>query len=398
MEEGVMQNSLSLALLTLGGWLLLCLLLVVPLVVAPLLRRRKAQEQAGANAMPRAARAPGKAGVLFSMQPEAQPALSPAWSLPDAVTIQQVPMLAAPPGMPVLAPAEPKQAERREMNPPRPFGVQMHAGSARGRVHEDEENEDGFLVVTGTRSKAGKNSPFGLCVVADGVSGYATGHEASRQAMLAISQRFVPLLTQRDLSEGDLGMLLAASIQSANYALFQHNQRSDHPMGCTVTAALITDAEITICHVGKNRGYFLPDQPPLRRLTVDHSIVESLVVAGLIQRDDVYTHPKRNRIFRCLGQGAHVEVDTIHVPAATGDRLLFCSDGLWEVLRDPALEETLRAYGDGAQANNQLLALAQERGGMDDITSILVDLTDDFKPAKRPGISRVSSNQMDLEM
>jgi serine/threonine protein phosphatase PrpC len=206
------------------------------------------------------------------------------------------------------------------------------------------------------------------------------------------------VLTQRDVSEQDLALLLAASIQSANRALYQHNQRSERPMGCTVTAALITEAEITICHVGKNRGYFLPDQPPLRRLTVDHSIVESLVVAGLLQRDEVYTHPKRNRIFRCLGQAEQVDVDTLHVPATAGDRLLFCSDGLWEVLRDPAIEETLRAYDDGAETNSQLLALAQERGGMDDITSILVDLTDDFHPPKRPGISRICSNQMDLEV
>lgn len=393
-----MQNSLSLALLTLGGWLLLCLLLVVPFVISPLLRRRKAQGQAGAGAVRRAARARGKGGALFVLKPEPLPALSPAWSLPDAVTVQQPALQAAQQGVPVVSPAGPKKARRGEMKPPRLFGVEMHALSERGRAHEDEENEDSFLVVTGTRSKAGRKYPFGLCVVADGVSGYGTGHEASRQAILAISERFVPVLTQRDVSEDDLGLLLSASIQSANRALFQHNVRSTRPMGCTVTAALVTEAEITICHVGKNRGYFLPDQPPLRRLTVDHSIVESLVVAGLIQRDEVYTHPKRNRIFRCLGQAEQVEVDIIHVPAAVGDRLLFCSDGLWEALRDPTIEEALRKYGDGAAANAQLLALARERGGQDDITSILVDLTDDFKPPKRAGISRICSNQMDLEM
>jgi serine/threonine protein phosphatase PrpC len=159
---------------------------------------------------------------------------------------------------------------------------------------------------------------------------------------------------------------------------------------------LITDQEIIICHVGKNRAYFLPEQPSLRRLTVDHSIVESLVVAGLIQREEVYTHPKRNRIFRCLGQGPQVEIDTLHVPATSGDRLLFCSDGLWEVVRDPALEEVLRRHADVAQATTQLITLAKERDGRDDITAIVVDLIPDGAPAKRPGISQIRSNRTDL--
>lgn len=398
-----MQNSLSLALLTLGGWLLLCLLLVLPLVISPYLHRRRTQRQVGAASAAsiyRAGEVQGAAAeARFPAREEPLPALLPAWSLPDAVTAQQAAFQPAQQGAPIACPPGPGEEQRNRARPlARPFGVRISALSERGSTHADQENEDSFLTVTGTRSRAGQLHSFGLCVVADGVSGYATGHEASRQTLLAISQRFVPILTQSEVSGEDLGLLLAASIQSANRALFQHNERSTRPLGCTVTAAVITDQEITICHVGKNRAYFLPEQPPLRRLTVDHSIVESLVVAGLIRREEVYTHPKRNRIFRCLGQGPQVEIDTLHVPASFGDRLLFCSDGLWEALRDPTIEETLRRRADPLAANNQLVTLAKERGGQDDITSILVDLTGEVEQRKRPGISHIRSNRMNLDL
>ncbi|HEY7358748.1 MAG TPA: SpoIIE family protein phosphatase, partial [Ktedonobacterales bacterium] len=97
-----------------------------------------------------------------------------------------------------------------------------------------------------------------------------------------------------------------------------------------------------------------------------------------------------------LGQGPEVEIDTIHVPLSAGDRLLLCSDGLWETLRDPAIEEALRQQPDTARASNELMALAKGRGGLDDITAILVRLNDDSAPGQRPGISQMCSSQENL--
>ncbi len=395
-----MQDSLNLALWTLGGWLALCLVLVLPLVISSLLqqRRRRGQANAGSAEHQRGGFT-GNAGALFPVRAEPLPALSPVWSLPDALATQQTALQTVQQTASGAYPIRPETKKRIETDQPRrTLGIQMSGLSEVGRIHADQENEDSFLTIIGARKWAGQLRPFGLCVVTDGVSGYTTGHEASRQTILAISQRFVPVLTERDVSDEDLALLLAAAIQSANRALYQHNQRHDRPLGCTVTAALITNEQAMICHVGKNRAYFLAEHLPLRRVTTDHSIVESLVVAGFIQRDEVYTHPKRNRIFRCLGQGSQVEIDTIRVPLAVGDRLLFCSDGLWELLRDPALEGALREYPDNDEANSHLLALAKERGGVDDITSILVHLTPDAEPVKRPGMSQICSNQMNLAL
>jgi protein phosphatase len=137
---------------------------------------------------------------------------------------------------------------------------------------------------------------------------------------------------------------------------------------------------------------------PLRRVTTDHSLVESLVVAGFIQREDVYNHPRRNRIYRCLGQGPQVEVDTVCLPTTAGSRLLFCSDGLWEVLRDSTMEDVIREYPDTSQASRQLVMLAKERGGLDDITAVLVKLTDQPQPAKRSGFRHIASSQIQLAL
>lgn len=119
-------------------------------------------------------------------------------------------------------------------------------------------------------------------------------------------------------------------------------------------------------------------------------------MAGFIQRDEVYTHPKRNRIFRCLGQTPQVEIDTIRAPLAAEDRLLVCSDGLWELLRDPVMEEMLRKHAATSRASSNLVALAKEQGGVDDITAILVKLTNDAEPLKRPGISSLASSPKSL--
>jgi serine/threonine protein phosphatase PrpC len=367
LEEVIMQDSLEQALWTLGTAAASALLLVLLIALFSLLLRRKPQQaRVGSVSFTSQAGAIQREAKVLPAAPSVRPTLSAQKTRVDA------------------------DAPRRSL------GLDVGALSESGRIHLERENEDSFLSVTGARIRSGRLQPFGLFVVADGVSGCETGHDASRLTLLAISQRFVPMLTRHELPDEELAPLLAAAIQSANRTLYQHNQRDYRPLGCTVTAALLTDRLVTICHVGKNRVYLLPEQSPLRRVTIDHSIVESLVVAGFIKRDEVYTHPTRNRIFRCLGQMPQVEIDTIRLPAANGDRLLLCSDGLWEVLRDPTLEAVLREHPDATQAANRLVTLAKERGGLDDITALLVNLTDVPGLAKRPGIAQIWSNRMNL--
>lgn len=143
-------------------------------------------------------------------------------------------------------------------------------------------------------------------------------------------------------------------------------------LGSTITAALVIDGHAFIANVGDSRTYLLRDGK-LSRITSDHSLVERLVQSGQIKRDDVYDHPSRNLIYRSLGAGrAEVDVDIFTERLQAGDALLLCSDGLWEMVRDPQLANILTEVDDPTQTVDLLIQRANENGGEDNITAVLV--------------------------
>jgi protein phosphatase len=143
-------------------------------------------------------------------------------------------------------------------------------------------------------------------------------------------------------------------------------------LGATVTAALVVEGMAFIANVGDSRTYLLR-QGKLERVTRDHSLVERLVEAGQIDRDDVYDHPSRNLIYRSLGAGhAEVDVDIFNVQLQPGDALLLCTDGLWEMVRDPQLATILNEDQDPTTVCATLIDKANENGGEDNITALLV--------------------------
>ena len=123
--------------------------------------------------------------------------------------------------------------------------------------------------------------------------------------------------------------------------------------------------------MGDSRAY-LYDGAALRRLTNDHSLVQQLVAAGMIQPDEVYTHPQRNQIFRSLGDEPDVNVDLFVQQLKPGTSLLLCSDGLWEMVRDPDIEAVLREEADPQSACDALIVAANEGGGDDNVTAVIV--------------------------
>ncbi|HEX7735325.1 MAG TPA: PP2C family serine/threonine-protein phosphatase [Ktedonobacteraceae bacterium] len=219
---------------------------------------------------------------------------------------------------------------------------------------------------------------FGLFVVADGMGGHANGQDASRLAIQTMINFMLPNLTSGE-AKGDEALLrlMSDGVQSANQAVHGRNQEAHADMGTTMTAALIIGATAYVANVGDSRTYLYRQGQGLSKVTHDHSVVASLVDAGIIKPDDIYTHPKRNQIYRSLGEKPVVEVDTFQVNLLPGDKLLLCSDGLWDMVRDPLIQEVLgKTTKDPNRTGQDLIKAALDGGGEDNVSVIVVQFAE----------------------
>jgi serine/threonine protein phosphatase PrpC len=259
----------------------------------------------------------------------------------------------------------------------RPFkedSIRLEVGSRSdpGIRRKNDPNEDNILAIHGTCTDRSRSHPFGLFVVADGMGGHKNGQEASRQAVKAIGDTIIPAVLNNAEDEGSFAELLTEGAHHANLTLYRRNRRQKGLMGTTMTAALIVGSTAHIANVGDSRTY-LYRHGELSQVTRDHSVVARLVEEKLITRDDIYTHPRRNEIYRCLGAHASEQVDSFTVSLQPGDSLLLCSDGLWEMVRDPQIRHILKyASHQPSLASTLLIQAALEAGGQDNVSVILV--------------------------
>ncbi len=235
-------------------------------------------------------------------------------------------------------------------------------------------NEDTLFFSQGSTlpGVASPSQSFALLLVADGMGGQEHGQEASRLAAQAlVTSVSGPLRSQQVMPEALLP-LLVAGVEQANQAVYQHNQAQQINMGTTMTAALVVGATAYVAHVGNSRLYHSHQPLGLAQITHDHSLVAALVAAGTIQPEDIYTHPMRNQIYRSLGENATVEVETHTLSLAAGDLLLLCSDGLWEMVRDPQIATIVTIPQPDPFATAQELVQAALAGGGVDNVSVIV--------------------------
>jgi protein phosphatase len=274
------------------------------------------------------------------------------------------------------------------------ISFQVADAKDRGQVREINEDEIFAKVV-----QSSDEEPVGLFIVCDGIGGHAGGEFASEWAVKTIRDELKDLFAPPDrrktvkLDEEELAAIAAGramptrkldetgmedrirhAIQRANEVVrgIAHARPDEAgDTGTTVTMAVVKGAEAAIGNVGDSRTYLFRDRQ-LKPITRDHSIVASLVAAGMIQPDDIYTHPQRNLIFRSLGDKPEVEVDIYRRELQSGDRLLLCSDGLWEMVRDPQLAKIIEKAPGPKIACQRLIAAANANGGEDNIAAVVI--------------------------
>ncbi|GAC1565572.1 MAG: hypothetical protein NVS2B2_36280 [Ktedonobacteraceae bacterium] len=270
------------------------------------------------------------------------------------------------------------------------IGFEVITSTNPGIKRKYKPNEDSLFAIKGMRNENGQLQQIGLFVVADGMGGHANGQDASRLAIQTIIDFLLPRLIQGEDTRETAEKLLVDSVQLANQAVHQHNIEHNADMGTTVTATLIVGATAHVANVGDSRTYLYRASDGLTKVTRDHSVVASLVDAGIIKPDDIYTHPKRNQIYRSLGEKPFVEVDPFIIKLQPGDKLLLCSDGLWDMVRDPEIKHVLETQtSDPQQLGNNLIAAALNGGGEDNVSVIVVNVVDQVSEQPTPGLETI---------
>ncbi len=254
--------------------------------------------------------------------------------------------------------------------------LEIGAGWDAGIKRKQQPNEDSMAAMQGTCIYNNALLPFGLLVVADGMGGHAAGQDASYLAVQAMLQWVVPHIAGVNaMSDELLAELLVDGVRQANLAVYQRSQEVGADMGTTITAALVLDSRAYVVNVGDSRTYLYRASVGLRQVTHDHSLVARLVAAGRITPDEVYTHPDRNQVYRGLGDKRNVEVDSFMLSLQANDRLLLCSDGLWEMVRDPEIERILQHNEwNPTQTSKALIRAAIKGGGLDNISAIVAHI------------------------
>ena len=227
------------------------------------------------------------------------------------------------------------------------FGSKTHVGRVR------DHHEDHLLV----------RPP--LFVVCDGMGGHEAGEVASEIAIDVIARQ-APAKLDADA--------LGQAVEEANLAIFQA-VRSGHGkegMGTTCTACMVQGNKLVIAQSGDSRAY-LVHKGTLQQLTRDHSLVQDLIESGEITQEEARTHPWRSYITRALGIDPAMRPDLYELKISGGDRLLICSDGLYSMVDDLEIERILNAHENPQLAADALVDAANERGGHDNITVIVVD-------------------------
>ena len=278
--------------------------------------------------------------------------------------------------------AEPEAAPEAESGskaPDAPRTIRLLVGQHSDAGQVRELDEDSLLALTLAPTYESRTGPvLGLFAVADGMGGHEGGEVASKMALQVLADGVLrgivlPALADEVILEEEVIARLHQATVNANDAVYLARQKRGNDMGTTLTTALVRDDRLFLAHVGDCRAYRW-SADGLQQLTTDHSLVASMIASGQATREEIYTHPHRSVIYRCVGDQPVVEVDTDVVALVPGDRIIVCCDGLWEMVRDEGIEDVMMQEADPQAACELLVDHANAAGGDDNISVIIVQV------------------------
>jgi protein phosphatase len=256
--------------------------------------------------------------------------------------------------------------------------VQIASGGVTdvGRVRTN--NEDCFRIVTA----------LNLFVLSDGMGGEAHGEIASAMAVETVVKHCLDadtnpaarVLGQTQPSWSTNTKRLSTALHLANKNIFKSAEKhpDQHGMGATLTAAWINGTKLSIAHVGDSRAYLLRGGT-LLQLTRDHSLVAEQVRRGMLSVAEAEESEMQSVLLRALGAQPEIEVDAEEHQLFPRDILILCSDGLTRMVTEPEIAGVLQAERDPTRAAEELVSIANERGGPDNITVVIARIEKDSK-------------------
>jgi len=246
------------------------------------------------------------------------------------------------------------------------IGFATHVGMHR------QLNEDSMASLEVTAAYESKTRKRVLLLVADGMGGHNAGEIASKIGSETIVNALAQMLSSKDENASRYDETLRAAISLANQRILEASVQTpgSEGMGTTITLAIIDGNQLHSANVGDSRCYIINEED-VWQFTKDHSYVQQLVDQGQITCEEARTHPRRNEITRVVGYYGVVEVDTGITSLDQNDLVLICSDGLTAYVEDDELKGIVLDHTDPQKACDELVELANSRGGRDNISVII---------------------------
>lgn len=236
-----------------------------------------------------------------------------------------------------------------------------------GRVRQNNEDSVGTFV---------NRDGHRLAIVADGMGGHRAGDVASKMTVSHLQEMWEQ--TEGIETADQAEAWLKKHILEVNQLVYEHsrNNQECEGMGTTIEAVIATENFTSIAHVGDSRCYILNDTG-FQQLTEDHTLVNELVRTGQITKEDAEHHPRKNWILRALGTEQDVKIDIKTIMFEEGDFLLICSDGLSNKVNDTEMVNILQNQDSLERKAQELINMANENGGEDNITLIILEFNDE---------------------